>query len=94
MENTCMSGDSKEEFLELVCTKSKRICGQGVQLCFEEGTMTCIARIHHLFEEKEFGKSLVFQLLVLVDVGGEKQKAWRRGLRQYNCCFSASKHHP
>ena len=34
----------------------------------------------HLFEGKEFGKSLVLQLLVLVDVGSEKQKAWRSRL--------------
>ena len=39
--------------------------------------------LRHLFEGKEFGKSLVFQLLVLVEVGSEKQKAWRSRLRQY-----------
>ena len=30
---------------------------------------------------RNFGKSLVSQLLVLVDIGGEKQKAWRSRLR-------------
>ena len=38
--------------------------------------------LRRLFEGKEFGKRLVFQLLVLVDVGSEKQKAWRSRLRQ------------
>ena len=48
--------------------------------------------LYHLFEEKEFGKSLFFQLLLLllVDIGSEKQKAWRCRLRER---FSAPKYH-
>ena len=86
-----MSADSEEEFFELCLHEVLNNLRTKVFNCALKRELRRALR--HLFEGKEFGKSLVFQLWVLM-LEGEKQKAWRSRLRQYNCRFTASKYHP
>ena len=59
-----MSADSKEEFFESCLHEVLNNLRTKVFNCALKRELRCALR--HLFEGKEFGKSLVFQLLVLM----------------------------